>query len=402
MTAVADDDTIDDEKTGDDVMGDEATGDGATGDGATGDGATGHDVTDRAAALRFVSSVGASGVITRDELTAAYEAGRGSAGVGVAGSPLAVRVDGVPGPPPAVPSGRLGIAEVLSYLGGAVVVIGVATLIGQNWHALSLPTRLLATLGAGVAAFVVGVLLSNRPQTDRAAPAFYLISGLVTPIGIAVLQDGADLSPGSNGSQSVNALAMLVAFGAAFYLLRRMVLLVLTVGYGVWLFFAVTGTMRDLTPWAQVGTGDGTPNFDAYRLLVVGVALGVLGYGLHRTVWKSFSGTLYGFGSLGLLVAVLVLGGWPPSDSLFWNLAFPVVDLGVLFAGVHLRSRVALTMGTLGLMGYLLKLTSEYFSDSLGWPLALVLAGLGMILIGFVSVMLRRRYLPSSAGSRVN
>jgi hypothetical protein len=320
----------------------------------------------------------------------------GHAGAGApAGAGASAGVCDPAHPEPAV--GRLGIAEVLSYLGGAVVVIGVATLIGQNWQALSLPTRLLATLGAGSAALVVGVLLSRRPQTNRAAPAFFLIAGLVIPIGIAVLQDGADLSPGSNASQSVNALAMLAAFCAAFYLLRRMVLLVLTVGFGIWLFFAVTGLFRDQNPWDQAGTVNGGPNYDAYRVLVVGVALAILGYGLRGTAWKSLSGTLYGFGSLGLLAAVLVLGGWPPSDSLFWNLAFPVVDLGVLFAGVQLRSRVALTMGTLGLMGYLLKITSEYFSDSLGWPLALVVAGLGMIAIGFLSVLLRRRYLPPSS-----
>ena len=363
-------------------------------------------VTDKNAALKYLTELGASGVITRDELTAAFDAGRrtvepGADPAGVAATAVPVQPAGVPVPPAAVVSGapgptRVGIADVLSYLGGAVVVIGVATLIGQNWHALNQVTRLLATLGAGLAAFGVGLLLSRRASTDRVTPAFYLIAALVTPIGVAVLQDGADLTPGSNGSQSINALAMSVAFGAAFYLLRRMVLLVVTVVFSSWLFLAVTGLFHDQNPWDSVGTVDGTPNFDAYRVMVVGVALALLGYGLRATVWRSLSGTLYGFGSLALIGSVLVLGGWPPKDSIFWNLAFPVLDLGILFAGVQVRSKAALTMGTLGLMGYILKITGEYFTDSLGWPLALVLAGLGMIAVGYVSLMVRRRYLTAA------
>jgi hypothetical protein len=340
-------------------------------------------MTDKDEALQYVTALGGSGVITRDELTSAFDAG-------VLGRCPAVVVPGQPG------TTRAGIAEVLSYLGGAVVVTGVATLIGQNWAGLSQPTRLLATLGAGLAAFVVGVLLSRQPRTDRVAPAFYLISALVTPIGIAVLQDGAGMSPDSNSAQSVNALAMVAAFGATFYLLRRMVLLVVTVAFGIWLFVAVTGLFQNQGPWAAVNGGDGTPNYDAYRVMVVGLSLALLGYGLRSTDWRSLSGTLYGFGSLGLIVGALVLGGWPPHDSLIWNLAFPVLDFGILLAGVQVKSRSALTMGTLGLMAYIVKITAEYFTDSLGWPLALVLAGLGMIAIGYFSLMVRRRYLTSA------
>ena len=331
-------------------------------------------------ALQVASSLGASGVLTRDELVSAFEEGaltRGDTPAPVASTAPASPRSGT----------GVGIAEVMYYLGGAVVVIGVATLIAQNWSSLSLLTKLLATLGSGAAAFAVGVVLARRSETEKIGPAFFLISALVTPIGLAVLMDGADWQAGSNASQSLNAVAMLAIFGAAFYLLRRMVLLIFTVIYGTWLFFGLTGLFR-----ADASFGDSW-RFDALRVLAAGSALAVLGYGLRSTAWKALCGTLFGGGILGFLGAAMILGGWKPDNSLGWDLAFPLLVFGCLFAGVYLRSTAALTVSTIMLMAYILKITSEFFTEGLGWPFALVLAGLAMIGVGYLSLLLRRRYL---------
>jgi len=100
---------------------------------------------------------------------------------------------------------RLSVAGILYYVGGAIVFMGIAIFVGQHWGELPVPTRLLTTLGSGIAAYVVGVLLYQYERLETMGQAFFLISAMVLPIGISVAFDEAGLKIDSHAVQSLIA-----------------------------------------------------------------------------------------------------------------------------------------------------------------------------------------------------
>ena len=133
-------------------------------------------------------------------------------------------------------------------------------------------------------------------------------------------------------------------------------------------------------------------NFFEYRMLVAGISYLLIGYAFAKNEKAPLSGFLYSFGILGFLGAAFALGGWSPTQNVFWELIFPGLALGTLFMSVYLKTRSFLTFGSLFLMIYILKITGEYFTSGLGWPLSLVLAGLMLIAVGYLYVYLKKKY----------
>lgn len=315
--------------------------------------------------LQNIKALAAQKAITREEIVAAYDEGAG--------------VD-------SILTKKLGIAEILYYIGGAIVFLGITILISQNWTILSFPTKLAATLGAAIAAYVVGLLFSRTEKLETVGSAFYFISALVLPVGLGVAFDHAGFDTGSAGVQSLISGIALGFFLLSYAAFRKSMFTLFSVLFGTWFFFAFTNFLVN-----------GNPLFDwrffAYRTLLVGLSYILIGYAFAKGEKFSLSGFLYGFGILGFLGAALALGGWSPAENVFWEIIFPGLALATLFVSVHLKSKSFLTFGSLFLMAYILKITGEYFTNSLGWPFALVLAGLMLIAVGYLYVYLKKRYL---------
>jgi len=320
---------------------------------------------DKQRVLESVSVLAAAGDLSEAELTAAYREG--------AGGEIVER--------------HTRYSMVLYYIGGGVVVMGIVALIAQVWDDLGSVMHIVVTLGSGIAAFTAGVLLSRRRWLGAAGPAFFLIAALVLPFGLAVALDEAGFQPDQFGWQSLISVVLMGAFAAAYLLFRSNSLLLYAIGYATWAFFAVTG-------WI-VGPNPGFDEFEffEYRALAVGLSYLILAFSFAETERRPVSGILYGLGAVSFLGASLALGGWTPSQSVFWELVFPGLVFCVLYASVHLKSKALLTFGSLFLASYLVKITSEYFSDSLGWPLALVISGMMLMGVGFLTLRLKRRYL---------
>lgn len=279
------------------------------------------------------------------------------------------------------------MAEILYYIGGAIVAIGIAVLIGQNWDQLPSLARIVSTLGAGLAAYVVAVLLTSKKEFEKVARAFFLIAGIVLPIGLNVAFYEGGYRVSTPAIQSVIFALLLALFVASYSVYRRVVLLIFAMIAGVALYYVFTSYLPSGRPIFS------EPEFTEYRTLLAGLAVGVLGYHFGRGTSRAITGSLYGFGSLAFLGAALALSGYKPEQNMFWELIFPALAFGVIFLSVPLKSKSLLVIGSLYLMGYIIKITTEYFSDSLGWPLALVIAGLFIIGIGYGSLTINRRYL---------
>lgn len=317
--------------------------------------------------LRQVRSSAAQHLVTRDEVTAAFDAGVGGD----------VDVEATP---------QTGISHILYYVGGAVVFLGISVLIWQHWSALNSATKILSTLGSGIAAYVAATFLTRHERLEAVARAFYFISALVTPLGLHVTFDIAGLDTGSHGVQSLISGILLVTFLLSYFVYRKTVFTLFSIMFGTWVFFSVTSFLVGSNPhfgW----------EFSAYRVLCTGLVYVLLGYSFAQTPQRALTGALYGFGAFLFLGAALALGDWEPNQNWFWELVFPGLVFGVMFLSVYLRSKAFLTFGSIYLMVYILKITWEYFADSLGWPLALVFTGLGLIAIGYLHFNFKKKYL---------
>ena len=320
---------------------------------------------DKQNVLESVTVLAAAGDLSEAELNAAYLEGAGGDAV----------------------ERHARYSTVLYFIGGGVVVMGIVALIAQIWDDLGSVMHVVVTLGPGLAAFTVGSLLSRRQSLGAAGAAFFLIAALVLPLGLAVTLDEAGVHPDHLEWQSLISIVLMGAFVAAYLLFRSNSLLLYAIAFATWAFFAITGWIAGPNP------GFGEVEFFEYRALAVGLSYPLLAFAFADTSRRELSGILYGLGSMTFLGAALALGDWKPNQNMFWELVFPGLVFAVLYASVHLKSRVLLTAGSGFLAAYLLKITNEYFSDSLGWPLALVISGMMLMGVGYLTLRLKKRYL---------
>lgn len=279
------------------------------------------------------------------------------------------------------------LSAVLYYIGGGIVFFGFVFLIAQEWDHFGSSMKVFVTLGTGIAAFVVGVLFSQQERLGAAGPAFFLISALLLPVGLAVAYDEAGISVDRLTVQLQIGGVLFAAYMGAYTVIRKNVLLVFAFIFGTWLFFAFTDYMVLEAPTIDDW------RFVNYRILLAGIAYMLLGYSFVGTDRESLTSWLYMFGAFGFLGAGFALGGWKPSQSVFWEAIYPGLVFGVLFLSTYIKSRVLLIFGSLALGAFLTKITAEYFSDSLGWAFSLVLVGFMLMGVAFLAIRVNRSYV---------
>jgi hypothetical protein len=323
---------------------------------------------DKQEILAGVRQLAAEKTLTQAELLAAFEGGEGK---------QVIRLY----------KHKVGIAEVLSYLGGTIIAVGIAILINQNWQTLNTPTQILSTLGAGIAAYIAAVLFFQRESTRNVSQAFFLLAAIILPIGLGVTFRKAGYDISSYPALTSMAGILTALFIISDWLLKGTLFTLFSVIYGTWLFFILTSWAAGGGPQLQAW------HFQEYRVLLIGLSYVLLGYSFLSTRRKALTGLLYSFGVLGVLASALALGGYAPNQNIVWEALFPALVFGVIFLSIYLKSKSFLTFGALFLMAYIMKLTAEYFSHNLGWPLALVIAGLILIGVGYMTYYLNRKYV---------
>lgn len=316
--------------------------------------------------LSEIATMSREGTITADELSTAFNAGKN-----VAGSDAVIM------------RRRVTITDVLYFIGGGIVFLGIVLLVGQNWAYLNSLAKILVTLGSAVAAYVIAALFHRKPNLKLPSTAFFMISGLLFPVGAMVLLHIAGIDWTTSGSQAIISAILLIIFFASGFIFKKSIFLFFSIVFATWLFEAGSFFLfKDLFM-----------NLFAYTVLTIGLAYMLLGRYFSDKVESAFSGWLYGFGAVGFLGAAFILGGNRPTANAFWQVLFPFLDFGIIFLSVYWRSKAFLVFGSIFLMVYIIKITTEYFSQSLGWPFALVLAGLLLMAIAYMGLYLNRKYL---------
>ena len=285
-------------------------------------------------------------------------------------------------------SNRLKLSDIMYYIGGAIVFMGIIVLGYQNWDSFNSAMRIFITLGSCIAAFLVGALLYNYENLRKISQAFFLIAGLLGPLGLNVLFKETGLDTNSDALQlSIYLILTAVFLGGLWFFAEQTVLLFFGIVFASGMFHFLVNMVV-----GQNLLADNYSKVWEYRFLVDGLVWILLGYYFSQGKFKALTGVLYGFGSLGFLGAAMALGGWEPNQNAFWELVYPLLVFGIIFLSVFLKSKSFLVFGSIFLIGFILKLTSEYFSSGLGWPLALVLAGLAIMGVGFYAVRLNKKY----------
>lgn len=322
-----------------------------------------------------VSELSATGIITAEELQAAYAAGK----TPEVQSRFAKADESL--------FKHLSVAEVLYYIGGFIVFIGIVVLLAQNWESFNTVLKLLVTLGASLVAFVVGILFGSRENTKGLSQPFYMIAVLTLPVGVYQLLSGLGMK--SEGVGVVTAVFSICSafYLASFWMLRKIVFLLFGIFSLSILFFTVTDQL--------IGgnlAGEFQVNFYEYRLLILSLSYLLLGYAFDKTIVRALSGSLYALGIMGFLGAAYALQGWTPNQSLLWETLFPLFAFASMFLSTYLRRKTLLIFGAIGIMAYVIKITGQYFSEGLGWPFALVIAGLAFIGVGYFTYYLNKKY----------
>lgn len=319
--------------------------------------------------VNLVSDAVSRKIVNKNDLEVAYDKG------------MAIVADGKRD---AVMTKKLSAEEILYYIGGAIVFLGIDILLWQNWSTLSFFTKMLATLGSGVAAYFIGIMLSRYEKLDAAGSAFYLIFALITPVGLYIMLDNAGFPMSDASTVSLVAGAMVAVCLASFYVLKKNVFILFSIIFGTALFFSMTQDMfGDYM-------NDAETEFYAWRMMTVGVIYIALGRWFVNTVRKSLVGFLNGFGIIFLLGGVMTMGGNDTVMDKIWSWVAPFASLAAIFLSTRFSSKAFLTLGTLFLVLSIFRITADFFANSIGWPLALVLAGIMMMGAGYLYFHLRK------------
>ncbi len=243
--------------------------------------------------LRQIQNLAAKSLISKDEVVSAYDTGANAG------------VDDIVTP-------QTGISQILYYVGGAIVFLGITVFICQRWSTLNSATKIFATMGSGVAAYIAGVFLRQNKRAEAVSRAFYFISALVCPVGLHVTFDVAGFDVGTHGSQSLISSILLITYLLSFFIYRKTLFILFSTIFGTWFFFSFTSHLVGSNPsfgW----------EFSAYRVLCAGLVYGILGYHFSATRYRALTGVLYGFGAFCFLGAALALGDWEPNQNMFWG-----------------------------------------------------------------------------------
>ena len=328
--------------------------------------------------LNGIKSLAASGQLQRDEIIAAFDAGRNEISLGTANDVKTTAEEQT--------TTMSRYSGILYYIGGGIVLLGLVFFIGQLWADFNTFMRIFITLGSGLAAYVMGVLFNREHRLGSAGPAFFMISALLVPTGIFISLDEFHVHLNDDKIQNLVSGLLFVTYLVSYITFKRFVLLFFSCFFGTWFYFALSSLILNnatyLPDW-RIGY---------YLFAALGLSYLFIGYAYEKTDKQGLVKLLYLLGINFFLGSLLALTGWKPSQDVFWELLYPAIVFGGLYVSAIIHSRIVLGFTAMYLAAYIIKITVEYFSDGLGWPLTLILCGFILMGMGFVTIQLKRKY----------
>ena len=79
------------------------------------------------------------------------------------------------------------LSRLFTYIGGTFVIVGLSIYVGLRWDDLDALGRVMVTLGPGFCIFVLALVCTTDPRTERVATPLFVLAALVQPTGILVM-----------------------------------------------------------------------------------------------------------------------------------------------------------------------------------------------------------------------
>jgi uncharacterized membrane protein len=274
-------------------------------------------------------------------------------------------------PKPRVPL----IAEILGYLGAALVLSAALGLASQFWSELDVAVRIALLVAVTALLLVAGwsIRNSSEPAFRRLASFLWLAAvGGAGFLADIVATDALDIDTGF----SIPIGLAMTSLAAALWLARR------TAPQLIGLFAGIA--------FLTAGISDLLGGDDPFGILLWGV--GVVGLVSARLDLISPERTAFALSS----TAVLIGAQWAAVeffvDTHGWALALGLASaLSMQGLSVAWRSLVLLGFGSAGVLLFLPQLVDEYFGDAIGGTAALLVAGVALLVVALVTVRLRDR-----------
>jgi len=269
--------------------------------------------------------------------------------------------------------GRATLVRVLGYLGGTFVFAGIGVFVALQWESMNAPSRVVVTLGSGVAALALGLLAAREEQYEKAAMPLLLVAAALEPTGMLVVFGEYGSGGDWRWASLVTSGAMALQFGGLAASLGRSTPLFLAIVFAVLFWW---------TAFDLLGMGA------RYISACLGGSMLLAAVGLDRTRHAEISPVWYLLGSAALLYGLFDIVRATMVEALFLAAAAAFVYVAAL-----VRSRTLLFVSTLAILAYTGYFTGRHFADSIGWPLALIAFGIFMIAMSALAFRIDREYV---------
>jgi len=280
---------------------------------------------------------------------------------------------------------KLNLQTIFYVLGAFIVIVGIVILIYQFWEDMDQIMKVLLTLGSAISAYSIGFYLHNQEKTKDLGLSFLTISLVTYPIGIGTTLDLVGVSATQMGGLTIIGAILFIIYFASYFAFKSWLFLPFVIAAGSTVFITFTNLFFENALMPK--------HFNEYRGLVLGITYTALGYYFSLVKKPSMVSIMYLLGFILFLGASLVLTGFKPNVSIFWQLIYPFLLVLTFYLSVLLKSKEILIVGTIFTFAEILKLTSEYFSGTLGWPIALIVAGLIIMGVGYFSFEVNKRLI---------
>ncbi len=276
--------------------------------------------------------------------------------------------------------------RIFNYVGAAFVFFGISYFIYDNWEVLNTFTKIFSTLGAAVAAYVAALLMYFYNKESSSSSAFFMIAGLVLPIGLFVTLNVYGYAPNFLTSLSVFTICFLIFLISQIYFKRNLLL-----------FFSILFATLFFVSFISYLISKSSFNYmymTQYELMGIGLTYLLLGRYLDIYSHYTLTGPLYLIGGFFLLAASFSLGaGFVAPDDNAWRVITGLLIFLAFILSIPLKSKSLLYLGSIFLVCYVIDLSAhlENVFGHLGWPFVLILFGFLLMLMGYGFIFIYKK-----------
>lgn len=261
------------------------------------------------------------------------------------------------------------LAKVLAYVGGVLVLAGIAIFVGLQWDSFSSAVRVLVTLGTGFAIFLFALTTIGDERFSMAGTPMLLVAALLQPTGLVVMLNEYGRGGDPEHGLLFMCIVMLAQQFLTFLAVKRSVLLFTSLFFGA-AGFGTLGSMLEI-------------DFEI-TALALGIGLTSLTYLIGKSRHEAITPFWYLAGSVFFLIGAFDVVEGSPIEILYFG-----VVAGMMFLATVVKSRVLLFSSVTAMMAF----TGYFFRDSLANAFGLILMGFLLIGLSAFSMSLNRKFI---------